>query len=123
MPIAFLGALALLATRTCSSEVASVDIRLVFGDAGAQTRSLQVEVFRGDDREALAEYKQTFDQDGATKPLLWKVQLDPGMYILEFRVRHAGTTRQFKKSIKAVNDATISVDLEPHLQAKRRPPE
>ncbi len=120
MPLAFLGALALLATRTCASEIANVEIQLVFGATGAATRSVAVEVFRGKDREALAEYKQSFGPDGAAKPVRWKLQLDPGMYTLEFRVIVRGELRQFDKSIKAVNGATITIDVESELMPAHR---
>jgi len=123
MPVAFLGALLLLMTRTCSADIAKIEVTVVFGDAGAKVRSVQVEVFRGDEREALAEVKKRFDQDGVTKPVTWKLQLDPGMYKLEFRIVHAGKLRQFTRSIKAVNDAKISIDVEPALRRNEPPPE
>ena len=124
MPVAFLGALALLATRTCASDVAKVELRFAFGDAGAATQSLEVEVFRDDDRDALATFKRVFNQDGATAAVGWKLQLDPGLYTLELRVRYRGRLVTLKKKVEAVGNAAVVVNLESDLQAAvRRPPE
>lgn len=120
MPIAFLGALALLATRTCSSELAKVTLIFSFGDAAADVRAVEVEVFRPGDRETLARFKQRFGPDGASKPVSWKLQLSPGMYTLEFRVDVAGKLRQFEKSVRAVDDSEIAVDLGRDLRPRAR---
>lgn len=121
MPFAFLGALALLATRTCASEVAKVELRVDFGKAGAATEWVEVEVFRGDDPEAVAAFKRSFGHDGATAPVTWKLQLNPGLYTLGLKVGYAGRVVQLKKKVNAVNDAAMVVNLEADLLGRRRP--
>ena len=112
-PVAFLLALVVLATRTCGSETASVE--LVFDPGAARDRlvRLHVDVHRpGDDGAPVAYF------DSAAGPRMrWTLQLDPGDYRLAFRATLAGgEVRRFDRTIVAEDNAVVTLSLERSLQ-------
>jgi hypothetical protein len=110
--IAFLGAVALLATQTCKSESLEAQIRFRVGDTGAELRSLRAELYRGEDPDQIGFYEKNFDQRGSGELVgPWIVRADPGLYRLEITARTASGSRQVTRSVDLVDEAAITVDL------------
>lgn len=123
-PLAFLIALVVLATRTCSTEVADVEITLDFGSAAAEVRSLRVDVFPEDSNIGVIQFQRTYDQRGVVEAPRLHAQLDPGDYELAFDVVLGDTaedvaSKRFARRITIGDRATITVPLERDLTAGR----
>jgi hypothetical protein len=115
-PLAFLAALVLLATRTCSTELARVEVALDFGAAAERVRQVRVDVFpRGDDRSVLF-FERTYGERGVTSPPSFEAQLDAGAYELLFEVVLDDGMRRFARVVEVTDQATITVKLERDLR-------
>lgn len=111
-PIAFVLALVALATQTCGSESAQVELVFDTGAARDRVAALHVDVFRvGGEPEPVAYF------DATPGPRMrWTLQLDPGDYRLGFRVTmRGGAVHSFDRAIVAENNAVITLALERDL--------
>lgn len=116
-PIAFLAALLLLGMRTCSTEMARVELRFAFGKAAPDVRTFAVDVFRGDEVAPVAYHNADYGAGGAPAVQTWELQLDPGPYMLKIRVTLASGTRQVERRVEASDRAAVTVNLEDELSA------
>lgn len=114
-PIAFIVALAALATQTCRNEMSSVTFYFDFGSRGAVARTLEVEIFRGDDPEPVGRFQETFSATNKATRSRWKTKLDSGTYRLEIRVATDRKTHRFSRSAEVKDGAAITVPLEDSL--------
>jgi hypothetical protein len=113
-PVAFLAALALLATRTCGSELADVTLRLDPGAADDRIRTLAATVHRGDEAASVTNFSTDWSAGPRTK--IWRLQLDPGSYRLAFRVTmRDGSLVTFDRRFEARANAEITIGFEQNL--------
>jgi len=111
-PVAFLGALVFLGTRTCGSEMAKVELWFDVGSNTASLTSLQVEITRQKEPgEVIAHFEHNFHNASASLQPRWKLQLDPGMYDLALTVRGKGGVVRVRRVARAVDNAVIRVSL------------
>ena len=111
--IGLLGAIALLASRTCQSSIARTTIRFDVGpEAGKTLRSLRADMFRGDDTESIGLYEKNFREAGAPAVIgPWTLRADEGHYRLEIELRTAEGARTATRSIHVEDGASVTVDL------------
>jgi hypothetical protein len=114
--VAFLVALLVLATRTCSSEIAQVEMALDFGAAAERVRHVRVDMFaQGQDQSALV-FERSYGERGVTRAPSFEAQLDPGMYEMLFEVELDDGVRRFERRVEVTDQATIKVNLERNLR-------
>lgn len=113
MPIAFLAALVLLATRTCSSETASVEIRFFVGDA--PVTQIRADLYRGDSEQGLG-YFESKHIDADRVAGAWKLTADAGMYRLAVEARLGDRIVNLSRSVELRDRAVVTVNLERDLQ-------
>jgi len=116
--LAFVAAVALLASRACRSEAASATIQLRVGEAGAELRSLRAELYRGDDPEQVAFSEWWFEDEKGSGEVVgpWRLRADPGLYRMEVRGRTAAGRVEATRAIDLVDGASITVDLARDLE-------
>lgn len=116
--------LGLLGTRTCASEMAQVDVRLLLGEARAQVRALRVDVFRDGEPGGVAYFERYYDADGAGREMRFETRLDQGAYRLRIEVElageageagEAGRLRVIERIIHVEDQARVDIDLAPAL--------
>ena len=118
-PLAFLIALVALTTRTCSSEIAEVEITLDMGAAAADVRSLRLDIFpRGSDIGVI-QFQRTYPASGVSQAPTLRAQLDAGDYELVFDVALVDASKRFQRVITVGDRATITVPLERDLTPDR----
>lgn len=112
-PIAFLAALVFLGTRTCNSELANVELRFDVGTARPTVISLQVDLAPQDKpNDTLGHFEHNFETAPASLPANWKLQLDPGIYVLTIAITTTHGIVRETRTAKAVDNAVIHVSLE-----------
>jgi len=111
MPVAFLAALALLATRTCASESASAQIQFAVGDA--PVTELRADLYRGESDEGLGYFESKLVQDGIAGT--WSLTADPGTYRLAIEARTPHAVERIERTVQIRDRAVITVDLERDL--------
>jgi hypothetical protein len=113
MPIAFIGALALLASRTCSSETASSEIRFVVGDA--PVTSVRADLYSDDSDRGLGYFESTrIDAQGVAG--VWKLTTDAGLYRLAIEVRLPDRVENLSRRVELRDRAQVVVDLSRDLR-------
>ncbi len=111
-PIAFLAALVLLGTRTCNSEIANVELRFDVGTHQAFVSALRVDVARqSDPGESLGHFEHNFKTAPESVRPHWKLQLDPGMYVLRIVLETAGGIVTETRTADVVDKAVIRISL------------
>lgn len=114
-PVAFLLAVAFLASRTCTSQPERVEIQLALGAAAAHVDTLRVDVFAADDAQGLASFERHIRGQPVHGPLGFEATLDPGPYRLRIEARTGSSTRTLERAIVVGEQlgerAVISVDL------------
>lgn len=112
--LAFVLAVAVLASRTCESEMATAAIRFRVGDAGAGLRVLRADLFRGQDPEPVAFYERRYDERGSGDLVgPWNLRADPGMYRLEVHAQTATGPIEATRAIEIADGRSITVEVEP----------
>lgn len=111
--IGFVGAIALLASQTCRSELASTTIRFDLGaPSAAELRSLRADLFRGDDPELIGYYERSFgDKGGAAVVGPWTLRADEGTYRLVIEIRSTGGARTAERTLHIEDGASVTIDL------------
>lgn len=108
---AVLGAVLLLAGRTCRDEMADITIAIERG-GGPAIRSLSAELFRADEEAPVARFQRRVDADAAGVLAEWTLQIDPGMYRLVLDIEPAdGPPVTEDYSIDAQPRARVTVDV------------
>ena len=121
--LALVLALGLMATRTCQNELATSEIRIRVGEAGAALREVRAEMFRGDDPEVLAYSEWRLGEAGAGEVVgPWSLRADAGMVRMEItaRPRAAGAEPAapaitVKRAVELVDGASITIDVSDEL--------
>jgi hypothetical protein len=115
-PVALMIALVLLATRTCSTEIARVEMALDFGAAAERVRQVRVDMFpRGEERSVLF-FERAYGERGVTSPPSLEAQLDAGTHEMLFEVVLDDGLRRFTRIVEVTDQATITVKLERDLR-------
>ena len=115
-PVAFLLALAVLAARTCQSDIAEVEIVMDLGPRAGQVEKLRVDVFREGENTSVLVLDKNYDAAGATSSPRMRAQLDRGTYHMEFSVLLHDGPRRFERILLVdASSATIHLDLARHL--------
>jgi len=113
-PIALVLALGLLATRTCRSESASVEVQFDLGSATDQIRELEVDLLRD---PAAAPVGRWSGRPGEAPIRPWQLRVDPGSYILRFRITlRDGQLVRFEKATELSDGATVTVPVASALE-------
>jgi hypothetical protein len=84
------------------------DVTLVYGLAGAEARSLEVEVVR--DGETLRRAEFRFDR-GAPPAVTHRVRLTDGDYVVRLTIGAGPSARRVERSIHVSETATIVIPL------------
>ena len=120
--LALVLALGLLATRTCQNELATAEIRIRIGEAGAALQEVRVEMLRGDDPEVLAYSEWRLGEAGAGEVVgPWSLRADGGMVRMEITARPrpaagAGTGAiTVSRAVELVDGASITIDIADEL--------
>jgi hypothetical protein len=118
-PVAFLLAVAFLASRTCTAQPARIEIQLALGAAAAHVDTLRVDVFAADDALGVASFERHIRSQPVRGPIGFEASLDPGSYRLHIEARTGASTRTIERVIvvgeQLGEHTVISVDLEQAL--------
>lgn len=114
-PVAFLLALALLASRTCQSEAVRVRIELDPGAASAEVRAVRVDVFRQGEDQSVAVFSRRYGEAGPDARPSFEAQLDPGTYELRIEVETPRGHRRLERTIEPRDASTVTIRLEREL--------
>ncbi|HUS62994.1 MAG TPA: hypothetical protein VMZ28_00575 [Kofleriaceae bacterium] len=119
--VGLVGAIALLASRSCQGSLASTTIRFDVGpQAGKDLRLLRADLFRDDERDSLGIYQKHFEDDGAPAVIgPWTLKADEGDYRLEVELRGAAGTRSATRALHIEDGASVTVDLTNLTDASR----
>jgi hypothetical protein len=111
-PLAFLGVLVLIATRTCGTEPVDVTIELVFGAGRERARAVHVEYFRGGEPDPVGHMKYTYGPGGATVTARQQLSLTPGSYRAVIHVTTDAAPLELERVLRVENEATIRVSVD-----------
>lgn len=114
-PIAFLIGLVVLGTRTCSTEMAEVELTFDFGSAAADVRSLRVDVFREGESIGAITFERHYGDDGAKSDPRVEATLDAGTYHVAFSVVMKDGRRRFDRTMTINDRAAVTLSLERDL--------
>ena len=119
--IGLVGAIALMAHRTCRGSLASTTIRFDVGpEAGKSLRVLRADLFRGDEHESVGLYEKNFGETGAPAVVgPWTLRADEGEYRLEIDLRARDGSQHATRRLHIEDGASVKVDLSDLTGASR----
>lgn len=113
MPVAFLGALLLLAARTCSTEAASVTLTFDVGDA--PVTSIRADLYRGDAADSVGYFESSrVDANGIAG--VWELTADAGEYRIQVEARLGERLVELRRTIELRDRAQVTLKLERDLK-------
>jgi len=109
--LAFVGAVALLSSRTCEAESAEFEIHLSLGDQGYRVASVDAGLY-GPDGDVLTTYQRNFTGAGAPDRVgPWKVRAAEGEYRVQIRVTTDRGLLDLERTVRAESGAVVSIPL------------
>ena len=114
--VAVVGAIALLVRQGCGASGSSATLRLRFGDAGGEIRSVRVDVF-ADSGDSVAFYQRAFPSGAPERvdiPVTFPAE---GEYRAEVLIERPGAPLRVTRTLLVEDDTTISIDLQESLAA------
>ncbi|MCG8417917.1 MAG: hypothetical protein MJE77_08245 [Proteobacteria bacterium] len=120
-PLVFLVALTVLATRTCASEMATVEITFDLGQARPDVRLFRVDAFRHGSETGVLHFERHYSNQGPPSSPTIEARLDPGLYELLFSVTLKSGLQRFERVIDVTDRAEITLRLERNLNPSSAP--
>lgn len=114
-PVVLVAALAVLGSRTCASEMAQVDIHLLFGPAHPRILAVRGDLFPEGEPMGVAYFERHYRDEAAGRSVrdahFELGQLDPGSYVLRIEARLEGGVRLVERTIYIRDQAQVTIDI------------